>query len=159
MIEKRGITKVLIRSVLTCDVEHGVCVKCYGKNLATDKDAEIGDALGIIAAQSIGEPGTQLTMRTFHIGGISSGGGKEPVITARQSGTVRFENLRLVTDQKGNTLVVNKNGFIIVYDEAKAKEMEVSRSAPSTIRFSWLAATSTSAFPTRFQPRRRKRSM
>jgi len=124
LIEKRGITKVLIRSVLTCDVEHGVCVKCYGKNLATDKDAEIGDALGIIAAQSIGEPGTQLTMRTFHIGGISSGGGKEPLIVARQAGTVRFENLRLVTDRKGNTLVVNKNGFIVVYDEAKAKEME-----------------------------------
>ncbi|MBO4646904.1 MAG: DNA-directed RNA polymerase subunit beta' [Lentisphaeria bacterium] len=124
LIEKRGITKVLIRSVLTCDVEHGVCVKCYGKNLATDKDAEIGDALGIIAAQSIGEPGTQLTMRTFHIGGISSGGGKEPLIVARQAGTVRFENLRLVTDRKGNTLVVNKNGFIVVYDEAKAKEIE-----------------------------------
>ena len=124
LIEKRGITKVLIRSVLTCDVEHGVCVKCYGKNLATDKDAEIGDALGIIAAQSIGEPGTQLTMRTFHIGGISSGGGKEPVITARQAGTVRFENLRLVTDRKGNTLVVNKNGYIIIYDEEKAREAE-----------------------------------
>lgn len=124
LIEKRGITKVLIRSVLTCDVEHGVCVKCYGKNLATDKDAELGDALGIIAAQSIGEPGTQLTMRTFHIGGISSGGGKEPVITARQAGTVRFENLRLVTDKNGNTLVVNKNGYIIIYDEEKAKEAE-----------------------------------
>ncbi|OQA87697.1 MAG: DNA-directed RNA polymerase subunit beta' [Lentisphaerae bacterium ADurb.Bin242] len=124
LIEKRGISKVLIRSVLTCDVEHGVCIKCYGKNLATDHDAEIGDALGIIAAQSIGEPGTQLTMRTFHIGGISSGGSKEPVITARQSGTVRFENLRLVTDQKGNTLVVNKNGFIVVYDDAKAREAE-----------------------------------
>lgn len=100
-MKNAGITKVLIRSVLTCDVEHGVCVKCYGKNLATDKDAELGDALGIIAAQSIGEPGTQLTMRTFHIGGISSGGGKEPVITARQAGTVRFENLRLVTDKNG----------------------------------------------------------
>ena len=124
LIEQRGITKVLIRSVLTCDVEHGVCVKCYGKNLATDKDAEIGDALGIIAAQSIGEPGTQLTMRTFHIGGISSGGGKDPVITARQSGTVRFENLRWVTDRNGHMLVVNKNGFIVVYDEAKAKELE-----------------------------------
>ena len=123
LIEKRGITKVLIRSVLTCDVEHGVCVKCYGKNLATDKDAEIGDALGIIAAQSIGEPGTQLTMRTFHIGGISSGGGKEPVITARLPGKVRYDNLRCVTDPKGNTLVVNKNGFIVIYDEAKAKEI------------------------------------
>jgi len=124
LIEKRGITKVLIRSVLTCDVEHGVCVKCYGKNLATDKDAEIGDALGIIAAQSIGEPGTQLTMRTFHIGGISSGGGKEPVITARLPGKILYENLRCVTDPNGNTLVVNKNGFIVIYDEAKAKEIE-----------------------------------
>ena len=124
LIEKRGITKVLIRSVLTCDVEHGVCVKCYGKNLATDRNAEIGDALGIIAAQSIGEPGTQLTMRTFHIGGISSGGGKEPTISARKAGTIRFENLRLVQDPDGKTLVVNKNGFIVVYDEAKAREAE-----------------------------------
>ena len=127
LIEKRGIAKVMIRSVLTCDIEHGVCVKCYGKNLATDKDAEIGDALGIIAAQSIGEPGTQLTMRTFHIGGISSGGGgKLPVISARKPGTVRYENLRLVKDEKGDMLVVNKNGFLIVYDEEKAKEFEAN---------------------------------
>ncbi len=119
-----GINRVLIRSVLTCEVEHGVCVKCYGKNLATDKLAEVGDALGIIAAQSIGEPGTQLTMRTFHIGGTASSAYKQPVINARNAGTIRLENLRLVTDSNGHTLVVNKNGFIVVYDAEKAKAAE-----------------------------------
>ena len=123
-IKACGINRVLIRSVLTCEVEHGVCVKCYGKNLATDKNAEVGDALGIIAAQSIGEPGTQLTMRTFHIGGTASSAYKQPVINARNPGTVRFENLRLVKDEKGQTLVVNKNGFIVVYDAEKAKQAE-----------------------------------
>ena len=127
LIEKRGISKVMIRSVLTCDVEHGVCVKCYGKNLATDKNAEIGDALGIIAAQSIGEPGTQLTMRTFHIGGISSGsGGKMPAITAHKPGTVRFEHVTPVKDENGDDLVVNKNGYIIIFDEEKAREYEAN---------------------------------
>ena len=123
-IKACGINRVLIRSVLTCDIEHGVCVKCYGKNLATDRNAEVGDALGIIAAQSIGEPGTQLTMRTFHIGGTASSAYKEPVINARNSGVLRFENLRLVEDGAGHTLVVNKNGFIVVYDAAKAKAAE-----------------------------------
>ena len=123
-IKACGINRVLIRSVLTCDIEHGVCVKCYGKNLATDRNAEIGDALGIIAAQSIGEPGTQLTMRTFHIGGTASSAYKEPVINARNAGMIRFENLRLVEDEKGQILVVNKNGFIVVYDPVKAKEAE-----------------------------------
>ena len=123
-IKACGINRVLIRSVLTCDIEHGVCVKCYGKNLATDRNAEVGDALGIIAAQSIGEPGTQLTMRTFHIGGTASSAYKEPVINARNAGVIRFENLRLVEDEKGHTLVVNKNGFIVVYDAAKAKAAE-----------------------------------
>ena len=113
-IKACGINRVLIRSVLTCDIEHGVCIKCYGKNLATDRNAEIGDALGIIAAQSIGEPGTQLTMRTFHIGGTASSAFKEPVINARNSGVICFENLRLVENEKGQTLVVNKNGFIVV---------------------------------------------
>ena len=124
-IKECGINRVLIRSVLTCDVEHGVCVKCYGKNLATDRNAEVGDALGIIAAQSIGEPGTQLTMRTFHIGGTASASYKEPVIYARNAGTVRLENLRLVKDDKGQTLIVNKNGFIVIYDAEKAKQAEV----------------------------------
>ncbi len=124
-IKACGIQRVQIRSVLTCDIEHGVCVKCYGKNLATDRLAEIGDALGIIAAQSIGEPGTQLTMRTFHIGGTAStSSSKQTGITARNAGTLLLENLRTVKDDAGRTLVVNKNGFIVVYDAAKAKVFE-----------------------------------
>ena len=123
-IKTCGISRVQIRSVLTCDVEHGVCVKCYGKNLATDRDAEIGDALGIIAAQSIGEPGTQLTMRTFHIGGTASSAFKQPVINARNPGKIHFDNIRTVTNENGQVLVVNKNGFIVVYDEARAKDYE-----------------------------------
>ena len=125
-IKACGINRVLIRSVLTCDVEHGVCVKCYGKNLATDRNAEVGDALGIIAAQSIGEPGTQLTMRTFHIGGTASAAIKTPFVNARNAGTVRLENMRLVEDENGQTLVVNKNGFIVVYDKEKAQLAEAN---------------------------------
>jgi len=125
-IKACGINRVLIRSVLTCDIEHGVCVKCYGKNLATDKDAEIGDSLGIIAAQSIGEPGTQLTMRTFHIGGTASSAYKDPKINARNAGKVYLENIRRVKDEEGHVLIVNKNGSIVVYDDAKAKALESS---------------------------------
>jgi len=125
MIDARGINRVLIRSVLTCEIEHGVCIKCYGRNLATDKPAQVGDALGIIAAQSIGEPGTQLTMRTFHIGGTASSAYKQPTIAARNAGRIRLENVRTVVNEKGETVVVNKNGFVIVYDVEKAKQEEV----------------------------------
>ena len=124
LIEKRGIQRVLIRSTLTCETLHGVCVKCYGRNLASDRVAKIGDALGIIAAQSIGEPGTQLTMRTFHIGGTASSAYKQPVITARNAGRIKFFNVRTVKNQKGQTVVVNKNGYVVVYDEAAAKAAE-----------------------------------
>ena len=123
LVEKRNIQRVLIRSVLTCDVEHGVCVKCYGRNLATDKMAEVGDALGIIAAQSIGEPGTQLTMRTFHIGGTAVSKYTKPEIIAKDEGTIRFENVRTVENEKGETVVVNKNGYIVVFDAEKAKSI------------------------------------
>jgi DNA-directed RNA polymerase subunit beta' len=123
-LEARGINRVFIRSTLTCDIYNGVCIKCYGRNLANDQLAEAGDALGIIAAQSIGEPGTQLTMRTFHIGGTASSAYKQPIITARNGGTIKLENVRTVQNEKGETVVVNKNGFVIVYDEAKAKAAE-----------------------------------
>ncbi len=124
MIEKRGIQRVLIRSNLTCETPYGVCVKCYGRNLASDRVAKVGDALGIIAAQSIGEPGTQLTMRTFHIGGTASSAYKEPVIAARNAGTLHLVNVRTVKNQKGETVVVSKNGYVIVYDAAVAKAAE-----------------------------------
>ncbi len=123
-IEKCGITKVLIRSTLTCESVRGVCIKCYGRNLATDKLAEKGDALGIIAAQSIGEPGTQLTMRTFHIGGTASSTTLRNAIHARSSGIIKLENVRSVTNQKGENVVINKNGVVVVYDEKNAKEWE-----------------------------------
>ncbi|HRU01872.1 MAG TPA: DNA-directed RNA polymerase subunit beta', partial [Victivallales bacterium] len=113
----RGINELMIRSVLTCETKYGVCVKCYGKNLATNRLAEIGDALGIIAAQSIGEPGTQLTMKTFHIGGTASASYKQPVINARNPGKVRFENVRIVKTEKNETIVVNKNGFVLIEDD------------------------------------------
>ena len=125
LITQRGITSVLIRSTLTCETEHGVCVKCYGRNLASDRLAKVGDALGIIAAQSIGEPGTQLTMRTFHIGGTASTKGlREPRLTARQAGTIKMMNVRTVQNEKGETVVVNKNGYVIIFDAEEAKERE-----------------------------------
>ncbi len=124
LLEQRGIQKVLIRSTLTCRTPHGVCIKCYGKNLASDRTAKIGDALGIIAAQSIGEPGTQLTMRTFHIGGTASSAYKQPVITVHSRGKLKFFNVRTVRNQKGEVVVVNKNGYVIIYDDASAKKLE-----------------------------------
>ena len=126
LIDARGITKVLIRSTLTCETHRGVCVKCYGRNLASDRVAKVGDALGIIAAQSIGEPGTQLTMRTFHIGGTASSAFKEPSIVARHAGCLKFFNVRTVKNKKGELIVVNKNGYVIVYDEEAAKNYEKS---------------------------------
>ena len=124
LIEKRGILKVLIRSALTCETLHGLCVKCYGRNLASDREARPGDALGIIAAQSIGEPGTQLTMRTFHIGGTASAAYKQPVISARHAGKIKLMNVRTVVNQKGKVVVVNKNGCVIIYDPEKARIAE-----------------------------------
>ncbi len=125
MITQRGIQNVLIRSTLTCETEQGVCIKCYGRNLASDRLAKIGDALGIIAAQSIGEPGTQLTMRTFHIGGTASTKGlREPRLTARQAGTLKMMNVRTVQNEKGENVVVNKNGYIILFDAEEARQKE-----------------------------------
>ena len=129
LIDKRGILKVLIRSALTCESLHGLCVKCYGRNLASDREARPGDALGIIAAQSIGEPGTQLTMRTFHIGGTASAAYKQPVISARHAGKLKLVNVRTVVNQKGKTVVVNKNGCVIVYDPEKAAAAEAKARA------------------------------
>ncbi len=124
LIEKRGIHRVLIRSALTCETKHGLCVKCYGRNLASDREACLGDALGIIAAQSIGEPGTQLTMRTFHIGGTASSKYKQPVIAAHSDGTLKYVNVRTVKNDEGKTMVINKNGYVMIYDPAKAEKLE-----------------------------------
>jgi DNA-directed RNA polymerase subunit beta' len=114
---------VKIRSVLTCESLRGVCATCYGRNLASGRTAALGEAVGIIAAQSIGEPGTQLTMRTFHIGGTASSVFKQPRIEAKHDGCVRYVDLRTVRSAEGNFIVLNKNGFVGIYDE-KGRELE-----------------------------------
>jgi DNA-directed RNA polymerase subunit beta' len=122
-VESSGIERVKIRSVLTCESKFGVCVCCYGRNLATGRLVELGEAVGIIAAQSIGEPGTQLTMRTFHIGGTASQVFKQPLIKAKYDGFVRYNDLRLVELEDGNNIVLNKNGSISVLGD-DGRELE-----------------------------------
>ncbi len=110
-----GIEKVWIRSGLTCDAEHGMCAKCYGRDLSTGREVEIGTAVGIIAAQSIGEPGTQLTMRTFHIGGTASATAKVPEIVLKNEGTVKLVDVRKVRNDEGREVVLNKNGSLEIW--------------------------------------------
>ena len=112
-----GIDRVLIRSVLTCRSEGGICAKCYGRNLATDGHTKEGDSVGIIAAQSIGEPGTQLTMRTFHYGGTASASFKQPAIKAREGGTLKLIDARAVKTKDGFSIVLNKTAEIALCDE------------------------------------------
>jgi DNA-directed RNA polymerase subunit beta' len=115
---------VRIRSVLTCETRHGVCARCYGRNLANGKMIALGEATGIIAAQSIGEPGTQLTMRTFHIGGTASSVFKQPQIIAKHDGIVRYHELRTVKRHEDSKFIVlNKNGVVSIYDDA-GRELE-----------------------------------
>jgi len=116
-LEKIGHEKLKIRSVLTCEADRGCCANCYGLNLATGLPVKIGEAVGIIAAQSIGEPGTQLTMRTFHVGGVASATFKQPTIKAKNSGRLIYKDLRTVQDSDGNWVVLNKNGSISIRDK------------------------------------------
>jgi len=117
-IAAAGIERVRIRSVLTCESRRGLCAKCYGRDLATGRMVEVGTAVGIIAAQSIGEPGTQLTMRTFHIGGTASSVFKQPEVVAKSNGLVHYHDLRVVKNAEGSNVVLNKNGVISLHDEA-----------------------------------------
>ncbi|HEX8490576.1 MAG TPA: DNA-directed RNA polymerase subunit beta', partial [Chthoniobacterales bacterium] len=112
-----------IRSVLTCETGRGVCAQCYGRNLATGQFVKLGEAVGIIAAQSIGEPGTQLTMRTFHIGGTASQTFKQPIIKAKNDGALQFNELRTVQALDGSWIVLNKNGSISVHN-AEGRELD-----------------------------------
>ena len=122
-IQAAGIERVKIRSVLTCETRRGACVRCYGRNLATGKLVEIGEAVGVIAAQSIGEPGTQLTMRTFHIGGTASRVAEQTSLEAKSFGIVKFINLQTVRNQEGGLVAMNRNGVIAIMDE-KGREKE-----------------------------------
>ena len=120
-INRCGIEKVWIRSGLTCDAEHGMCAKCYGRDLSTGKQVEIGTAVGIIAAQSIGEPGTQLTMRTFHIGGTASATAAKPEIILKNDGIAKFVDVRKVRNDEGREVVLNKNGSLEIYSKGGVK--------------------------------------
>jgi DNA-directed RNA polymerase subunit beta' len=122
-IEVAGIERVRIRSVLTCESKRGVCIHCYGRSLATGAPVKLGEAVGIIAAQSIGEPGTQLTMRTFHIGGTAAQVFKIPQIKAKHDGMIRYNELRVVELEDGNNIVLNKNGSVSVLDDT-GRELE-----------------------------------
>ena len=116
-IEDIGIDKVKIRSVLTCKSRQGVCALCYGRDLARGRLVGVGEAIGIIAAQSIGEPGTQLTMRTFHIGGTASRRAEQTTLECRIDGKVKFLNLKSVKNREGNLIVMNRNGEIAILDD------------------------------------------
>jgi DNA-directed RNA polymerase subunit beta' len=120
-IEERGIETVEIRSVLTCEAKRGTCVKCYGKNLATGILAQRGDAVGIIAAQSIGEPGTQLTLRTFHVGGVAGSASVESTLPAKFDGTIQFDGVRsvMIPNNEGEKVpvVIGRTGEVRIVDE------------------------------------------
>ena len=121
-IDDAGIEMVRIRSALTCESKRGICAKCYGLNLATGNLVGMGEAIGIIAAQSIGEPGTQLTMRTFHLGGIASAG-LSPEMISEHDGLLIYTDLRVVQNEEGHWLALNKNGLLqIVRDEGRSLE-------------------------------------
>ena len=122
-IQAAGIEQVKIRSVLTCESRRGICVLCYGRNLGSGRLVELGEACGVIAAQSIGEPGTQLTMRTFHIGGTASRVAEQSRLDAKNNGTVRFINLTTVRSKAGDLVAMNRSGSIAVVDD-RGREKE-----------------------------------
>ena len=122
-IQEAGIEKVKIRSVLTCASRRGVCANCYGRDLSTGRLVELGLAVGVIAAQSIGEPGTQLTMRTFHIGGTASRVSEQSKLESKHAGTAKFEGVKVVEKKDGSLVVMNRSGSIVVQD-SKGRDRE-----------------------------------
>jgi DNA-directed RNA polymerase subunit beta' len=117
-IEDSGLEKVLVRSVLTCKCKRGACTKCYGRDLSRGHLVNRGEAVGVIAAQSIGEPGTQLTMRTFHIGGTASRRVEQSTLETRHDGVVKYEGVQIVVNRERKQTVMNRNGVIIISDDA-----------------------------------------
>lgn len=129
-IEEAGLERIKIRSVLTCQSKRGVCVMCYGRDLARGEMVSHGEAIGVIAAQSIGEPGTQLTMRTFHIGGTASRRAEQTTLEARNDGFLKFINVSTVTNKDGDLVVMNRNGEVAIVDYPegeKGRERERER--------------------------------
>ncbi|MHB8791401.1 MAG: DNA-directed RNA polymerase subunit beta' [Desulfobulbaceae bacterium] len=149
-IEAAGIDKVMIRSVLTCESKRGICAACYGRDLGRGHMVNIGEAVGIIAAQSIGEPGTQLTMRTFHIGGTASRSVEQAEVRTQRGGEVRYKNLQSVTNAVGLQVVMSRNTEVRVQDDqgldrerfpvpygAELKIKEGTKVEPGTIIADW----------------------
>src|SRR5471032_1773853 len=122
-IEKLGIDNLVVRSPMTCQASLGVCRLCYGMDLSTGALVEVGMAVGIIAAQSIGEPGTQLTMRTFHIGGVATRGVEEKDVKSKREGKVKFVGLNIVINDEGKSIALSRNGELQLLD-AKGRELE-----------------------------------
>ncbi len=149
-IDEAGIDRVPIKSALTCKARRGVCRECYGRDLARGHKVNLGEAVGVIAAQSIGEPGTQLTMRTFHIGGAASSRGEQSTHINHYSGTVKFANLSTVLNKAGNLVAMNRNGEIVIEDDrgieverhpilygAEVKVKEGKKVKPGTMLAEW----------------------
>jgi len=116
-MEEAGVDRIFVRSTITCETRHGVCASCYGRDLARGDIVNIGEAVGVIAAQSIGEPGTQLTMRTFHIGGAASRAAAVDHIQAKSGGAIRLHNMKTVENANGKLVAVSRSGEISVIDE------------------------------------------
>ena len=121
LIENASLDSIKVRSVLTCESEYGVCAKCYGRDLARGTQVNIGEAVGVIAAQSIGEPGTQLTMRTFHIGGAAQKGTEISNIESKFSGKVKYSNIKISSDSNGNLINMSRNATLCILDNKKEK--------------------------------------
>ncbi|SCK10302.1 DNA-directed RNA polymerase subunit beta' [Vogesella sp. LIG4] len=118
-IDNLGIDEVKVRTAITCDTRYGLCAQCYGRDLARGKRVNAGEAVGVIAAQSIGEPGTQLTMRTFHIGGAASRNAAASQVEGKSNGTVRFSSqMRYVANTKGELIVISRSGEVVIHDDA-----------------------------------------
>ncbi|MBN7770633.1 DNA-directed RNA polymerase subunit beta' [Marinobacter daepoensis] len=117
MVERAGVDEIWVRSAITCDTRHGICSKCYGRDLARGHQVNVGEAVGVIAAQSIGEPGTQLTMRTFHIGGAASRASAVDNIQVKHGGTVRLHNLKSIEKTDGSLVVVSRSSALAIADE------------------------------------------
>ena len=117
-IETLGIDEVRVRTPLTCETRYGLCAKCYGRDLGRGSLVNAGEAVGVIAAQSIGEPGTQLTMRTFHVGGAASRAAAQSQVEAKSAGTVRFSaTMRYVTNPKNEKIVIARSGEVLITDD------------------------------------------
>merc|ERR1712023_131225 len=117
MVERAGVDEIWVRSAITCETRHGICSKCYGRDLARGHQVNVGEAVGVIAAQSIGEPGTQLTMRTFHIGGAASRASAVDNIQVKAGGIVRLINVKLVERENDQLVIVSRSTELTVIDE------------------------------------------